>query len=108
MKILLSVLFATLLATQPLFAHGDHHEMEMDDVGGVAKTHIDQLVTNAKLPASWSTVSAVPASSDNRMVGGKKRWVLTFENPKETDGAKKKLEIVLTPEGKFVSHKFTK
>jgi hypothetical protein len=102
--IFLTILFTFI--TQSGFAHGDHHEMQKDEANQKAKAQVEQLVTEAKLPATWKSATIV--SSETKSIGGKKRWVIALDNPQELDISKKKLEVVFKPSGKFVIHQFSK
>jgi hypothetical protein len=106
-KLFALVVFVLVFASQSSFGHGDHqHELTKDDAGSVAKGYVDQLVTDSKLPKSWTASTVV--TSDSRIIKGKSRWIVTFENSKESDASKKKLEVVMTPGGQFVSQQFSK
>ncbi len=104
-KILIST---ALLATfsSPVFAHPDHDEMPRPVVrkpmAEVAKDEVIKLVTQAKLPASWSSAKAL--KTDTRMVSGTRRWVVTFQNPAIKSASNRTLYVVLAQNGDFVSY----
>ena len=107
-KFILGSFIALTFLTQNLFAHGDHYELTKGDANVAAKTHIDQLIAGKKLPEGWNTATPLPASTVTKAINGKQRWVVVFENEKETDTSKKKIEVILTPAGKLVTHQFAK
>ena len=102
------LLSAAILATfaSPAFAHPEHEEMPRPAVrkpmAEIAKNEVIKLVTQAKLDASWSAISAT--NTESRMVGGAQRWVVTFQNPAIKATSKRTLHIVLAQNGDFVSH----
>lgn len=105
-KIFLTTIFSLTIIAQSVFGHGGHYEMNKEEASQNAKTQVEKLVTETKLPESWKSANLVTAETTN--IAGKKRWVVVFENAQESDAAKKKLEVVLTPGGKFVSQQFSK
>ncbi len=107
-KFILGSFIALTFLTQNLFAHGDHYELTKGDAIVAAKTHIDQLIAGKKLPDDWKTATPMPAVTATKTINGKQRWVVVFENEKETDTTKKKLEVILTPAGKYISYKYVK
>lgn len=107
-KILLSVAVLAAFAS-PALAHPEHDEMPRPAVrkpmAEVAKSEVIKLVSQAKLPASWS--SATAANTQSKVIGGATRWVITFQNPAIRTAANRTLYIVLAQNGDFVSHSFT-
>ena len=103
-KLLLSAAALAVFAS-PALAHPEHDEMprrvERKPIAESAKDAVIRLVTQAKLDASWSSVSA--EKSEMRMIGGAQRWVVTFRNPAIKVAAKRILYVLLTPNGDFVS-----
>lgn len=88
----------------PAFAHpeGEHdYQPERKPVAELAKDAVVKLVTQSKLPASWAKVDA--SKSDLRTTDGKTQWVITFENPQIKSASKRKLYVIMTGAGEFVS-----
>ena len=102
-----SLIAVTVLATVagPTLAHPEHDEMpqraERKPMAETAKDAVIKLVTQAKLPSSWSKAKAT--QTEARMIGGTQSWVVTFDNPAVKTAAKRKLYVVLTKSGEFVS-----
>lgn len=106
-----NLISAAILATfaSPVLAHPEHDEMPRPTVrkpmAEVAKTEVIKLVTQAKLPASWSSTTAT--NTQSKVIGGATRWVVTFQNPAIRTAANRTLFIVLAQNGDFVTHSFT-
>ena len=102
-----SLIAVTVLATVagPALAHPEHDEMpqraERKPIAETAKNAVIKLVTQAKLPSSWSKAKAT--QTEARMIGGTQSWVVTFDNPAMKSAAKRKLYVVLSKSGDFVS-----
>lgn len=60
-----------------------------------------KLVTQAKLPASWSKTKVV--KSELRTRAGAQQWVVTFQNLPERNRAKRRLYVIMTTDGTFIS-----
>jgi hypothetical protein len=105
-------IFTTIIiigfSIQGLFAHGDHHGLTKEDVLTITLQHIDELVSEKKLPESWKNAKALPGTIVSKTISDKKRWAIVFTNEKETNPDKQKIEFILTPSGKYVSHQFVK
>lgn len=105
------LLSAAVIATfaSPLVAHPEHENMPRrvapKPMGEVAKSEVIKLVTQAKLPASWSSAKAT--NTQNKTISGATRWVVTFQNPAIKSASKRTLYIVLAQNGDFVSHSYT-
>ncbi len=107
MKAVITGFFVSFtLCAQMVFAHGDHYELTSENASESATIQVAQLSAESKLPATWKEAKVL--SAESKMLGGKKRWVVTLQNDKEADATKKKLEVALTPAGKLVSHQFLK
>jgi hypothetical protein len=107
-KVLISIaVLATMAASA--YAHPQHDEMPSRPVpkpkAEVAKAEVIRLVTQAKLDASWSKVSAT--KTETRVIGGAQRWIVTFTNPAIKAAAKRTLYVVLAQNGDYVSHSYT-
>lgn len=89
----------------PALAHPEGHDNEYRPqrrpIAELAQESVVRLVTQAKLPASWSKVK--PAKSAVRTKNGAQQWVVTFQNPAERNRAKRTLYVIMTPDGAFIS-----
>ena len=100
-----------LLATfvTPALAHPEHEEMPRPSVrkpmAEIAKGEVIKLVTQAKLPASWSSAKAI--KTDTQVIGGTRRWVVLFQNPAIKSASKRTLYVVLAQNGDFAFHSYT-
>lgn len=99
------VAFAALAACSvPASAHPEHDEqsrVERRPVADLARDAVVKLVTQSKLPASWAKAQAV--KSDVRTKNGAQQWVITFENKAERRAAKRRLYVLMTTGGEFIS-----
>lgn len=99
---------AAILVTfaSPSLAHPEHEEMPRPAVrkpmAEIAKSEVIKLVTQAKLPASWSSAKAI--KTDTQIIKGAQRWVVTFQNPAIKSSTKRNLHLVLAQNGDFVSY----
>lgn len=105
MRNIFVVLTAVAIVASPALAHPEHGEMrqraERKPMAETAKDSMIRLVSQAKLPSSWSKAKAT--QTEARMIGGIQRWVVTFDNPAIKSAPKRKLYVVLTQSGDFVS-----
>ena len=89
----------------PAIAHPDGHDEEYKPqrrpIAELAQESVVKLVTQAKLPASWS--KAKPLKSEIRTKNGGQQWVVSFQNPAERNRAKRMLYVIMSPEGSFIS-----
>lgn len=93
---------ATLAA--PVAAHPDDEDAYAPrgpSTAELAKQAIDKMVEKKKLPASWTGAKMV--SFDYRTKNGADQYVLIFENPSIKQAAKRKLFVLMTPGGQFIS-----
>jgi len=98
--------FAVAVATisTPVIAHPEGHEEyrpQRRPIAELAQESVVRLVTQAKLPASWSKAKIV--KTEVRTKGGNQQWLVTFQNPAERSRAKRLLYVLMTPEGSFIS-----
>lgn len=98
--------FAALNAfASPALAHPEGHDQqfraETRPMSEMAQDAVVKLVTQAKLPASWS--KALPIKSEVRTRAGSDQWVVTFQNKAERRRAKRLLYVLMTPDGQFIS-----
>lgn len=89
----------------PALAHPDGHDRpqyeERKPIGVSAQEAVIKLVSQAKLPASWSAVK--PIDSKVRVKNGAQQWVVSFRNDAIKAAAKRNLYVVMTMDGTFVS-----
>lgn len=95
-------------SSQIVFAHGDHQEMGLTDAIMVARVQVDELIKENKLNDSWKNAKVLPQETKPTSIKGQKRWTAVLVNESEKDLSKAKLEIVMTPMGKLVSHQLLK
>ena len=106
MRIALIALAALTLHASPALAHPDHDDADHDErpIQQVAKDSLIRLISQAKLPASWSR--AAVAGTRERSVRGQRQTIVTFRNDAERDPARKLFHVVMTSAGQFVSGDF--
>jgi len=103
MRIAAIILSALIVQASPVLAHPDH-DMEGEvarPAPQVAKDHIVRLVSQAKLPASWS--KATVETTRQRNVRGAGQTLVTFVNPAEKNAAKRSFTVVLDREGNVIA-----
>lgn len=107
-NILLSVAILATFAS-PALAHPEHDEMPRPSVrkpmAEIAKGEVIKLVTQAKLPASWSSAKAF--KTDTQVINGAQRWVITFQNPAIKSASKRTLYVVLAQNSDFVAYSYS-
>jgi hypothetical protein len=81
--------------------HADQHQPQRRPITEIAQESVVKLVTQAKLPASWSKAKIV--KSDLRVKGGAQQWVVTFQNLAERNRAKRMLYVIMSADGTFIS-----
>lgn len=81
--------------------HDDEYKPKRRPIAELAQESVVKLVTQAKLPASWSKVK--PLKSEIRSKNGGQQWVVSFQNPAERNRAKRMLYVIMSPEGAFIS-----
>lgn len=105
MRNVLITLAAVVSLAAPALAHPDGHDRpqyeERKPIGVSAQEAVVKLVSQAKLPASWSAVK--PLNSKVRVRNGAQQWVVSFRNDKIKNRAKRNLYVVMTMDGAFVS-----
>ena len=106
MRIALIALAAFALHAGPALAHPDHddEEHEARTPQQTARDNVIRLVSQAKLPASWSR--ATVAGTRERTSRGQRQTIVTFRNDAESDPARKLFHVVLTTDGQLVSGDF--
>jgi hypothetical protein len=96
--------FAAMTLTTPLAAHPEDEGMfapRGPSTAELAKQAIDSLVEKKKLPASWSAAKLV--SFDFRTKNGVDQYVLIYENSAIKQAAKRKLYVLMSTSGEFLS-----
>ncbi len=105
MRFAFLALAALTVVASPVAAHPEGHEnqdrMERRPIAEIAKDNVVKLVTQAKLPASWSKAPSI--GSQRRTKDGAEQWVVTFENKTIRVRAKQRLYVLMTPDGDFIS-----
>jgi len=104
MRIVALALAAVATLGTPALAHPDHENdrPQRRPVAELAKDSVVKLVTQAKLPASWSKARTV-GSQIRTTKNGAQQWVVTFENKAIRNRAKQRLYVLMTPGGEFIS-----
>lgn len=105
MRLSFLVFAAAASLSAPALAHPEGHDepsqAERRPVSELAQDAVVKLVTQGKLPASWS--KATQTKRDLRTKNGKQQWVITFHNKAERRRAKQTLYVLMTPDGEFIS-----
>ncbi|MDQ3247306.1 MAG: DUF6488 family protein [Pseudomonadota bacterium] len=105
MRLAFLALAALTIVGTPVVAHPDGHDnqfrVERRPIAELAQDSVVKLVTQAKLPASWSKAPSI--GSQMRTKNGAEQWVITFENKAIRVRAKRRLYVLMTPEGEFIS-----
>jgi hypothetical protein len=103
-KLMLIAAFAAAGVTGTAFAHPEDEFGSSiprgPSTGELAQEAINKLIVQKKLPGSWA--NAKMTKFDYREKNGG-QYVLTYENPAIKLAAKRKLFVVMTTDGKFVS-----
>ena len=105
-KFILVLAALTAFNAVPAMAHPEDESPFMPrgpSTAQKAQMAIDKLVENKKLPASWTAAKLV--SFDFRSKNGADQYVLIFENPSIKQAAKRKLYVLMTTGGEFISAK---
>lgn len=89
----------------PVLAHPEHDEPyraeQRKPVPELAQEAVVKLVTQAKLPSSWSKARAI--KSTVRTKNGSQQWVILFQNKAEPRASRRLLYVLMTPAGEFIS-----
>jgi hypothetical protein len=87
--------------------HDDQYRSERRPITEIAQESVVKLVTQAKLPVSWSKAKVV--KSELRTRAGAQQWVVTFQNLAERNRAKRVLYVIMSTDGTFISanHRLT-
>nr|WP_277620987.1 DUF6488 family protein [Sphingomonas turrisvirgatae] len=91
---------AALIAS-PAMAHPDHdEEVQQQAPADQARQHIIRMVTQSKLPASWTKANL--QGSSERTLGGARQTVVTFTNAAHA-AARRTLRVVVNADGSATS-----
>jgi hypothetical protein len=101
LRIAIIALCGFALSASPAFAHADHDVQAPRSIQQVARDNVVRLVSQAKLPSSWSR--ATVEGTRDRTSRGARQVVVTFRNNAERSAAKRLLHVVLAADGGFVS-----
>lgn len=101
---------AIAMASAPVHAHPGGHEGEYErapSIPELARDSVVRLISQAKLPASWSTARDVRSFTRSR--GGTEQLVVEFRNDAIRQRAKRSLFVIMTRGGQFISanHRLT-
>lgn len=103
-KFMVLAAVAALGLAGPAFAHPEDEQMNTaprgPSTGELAEQEIGKLIAQKKLAASWA--KAKMTKFDYRAKNGG-QYVLIYENAAIKQAAKRKLFVVMTTDGKFVS-----
>lgn len=90
------------LCAAPAAAHPDHDEPRpaVQTPEQAARHHVIRLVSQSKLPATWSKAQAQPVKT--RTVAGVAQNVVTYTNPAEP-AARRTLHVVMGADGSLIS-----
>jgi hypothetical protein len=94
---------ALAVTATPVLAHPGGHEGEeqAQTPDRAARAVMIRMITQSKLPASWSGATLV--GTRERNVKGVHQTVVTFRNDTERDAGRKLLHVALDQEGKLIS-----
>lgn len=93
-------ILATPVIAHPEDEHGGRYERGPTSTE-LAQQAVVKLVTQAKLPASWTSARVVRSVARTRK--GAEQLVVTFQNNAIRQPAKRKLYVIMSSEGRFVS-----
>lgn len=112
MRILLFALASAAIAmtSATVHAHPGGHEGEYErapTIPELARDSVAKLISQAKLPASWSSARDVRTFTRSR--GGAEQLVVEFRNDAIRQRAKRSLFVIMTRGGQFISanHRLT-
>jgi hypothetical protein len=104
-KLILIASAACLIPSAPAAAHPEDEFASSAPRGPstteLAQAAIEKLVQQKKLPASWT--KAKVSGFDYREKNGRGEYVVTYENAAIKAAAKRKLYVVMSTTGEFIS-----
>ena len=102
LTIALGIAVAASVLGAPALAHPeDEFTYRGPSTSELAEAAIGKLIAQKKLPASWATAKQL--SFDYRSKNGTDQYVLIYENPAIKQPAKRKLYVVMSTSGSFIS-----
>ena len=92
-----------LAIASPAVAHPDHEESrpQRRPIADIAKDSVVRLVTQSKLPSTWTRARVVGTNARQR--NGAQQFVVTFQNDAERNRGRRTLYVLMTPMGDFIS-----
>lgn len=103
-KLMILAAVSVICLTSPAVAHPEDEQFNSAPRGPstaeLAQQEIGKLIARKKLPASWA--NAKMTKFDYREKNGG-QYVLVYENAAVTQATKRRLFVVMTTAGKFVS-----
>ena len=102
-KLILIASAAFLIPSVPASAHPEDESCARrgPSTAELARLAIQKLVEQKKLPASWT--KATVSGFDYRDKNGRREYVVTYENTAIKAAAKRKLYVVMSTTGEFIS-----
>lgn len=76
-----------------------------EQVKSVAKTAIDTMVLRKLIEPGWSDLE--PVSATTRVANGYTEWVVTFENSRAADPAKRRVYVFINVYGDYLAANHT-
>jgi len=108
MRLALIALASVVTFAAPAFAHPEDEGMFQETrrpVVSFAREAIIRLITQSRLPASWTSATVV-TGPDIRTVNGRQQWLYVFENSAIRNPAQRRLNVLMSPDGTFISANF--
>lgn len=102
--IIMMFLFGQQVLAGPGHGHS-HGPITSDRAVEKATKHVEKLVQNGKIDASWS--GATSKSVEEKSFGHGPEWVVAFENKAIEDPEKQTLYVFYTLNGKYLASNFT-
>lgn len=103
---LITVLLFSLWGSLAFAGTGHSHApVEADKASVIATKVVSNLVNQNVIDASWTSVTI--ASIEQKVFGGNREWVATFNNPQVADKNKQTLYIFMTLSGEYLAANYT-
>jgi hypothetical protein len=100
-RIAVGALFALYLATAAAHPnHGDGRAVEKDEVPLLGERVVTLLVQDKRLAPSWRGIPAKEVAS--RPTSSGPVWVVSYENPREADKAKRTIYLFFDESGNYL------
>ena len=109
-KTVFCILLSFLVSVTAAYAgaghsHGPTTPITENEAIQTATKIVSAIVQNGKIDKSWAEVEAAQALKKKYQHGYE--WVVTFNNPKESDQSRKILYVFLSLEGKYLAANFS-